>query len=170
MIVENMRLVGIETNGSTRKLIYQEDTGFPQTSRLTFAVEVPPWVPFQFTLGSTLGAYLESSRVEAVGGGLASSGYLTYTFQPSGVADPTNRVYTSWASLMTAHNADTGQRIIYFDDSAGTITIPTGAQNFGGRTRLLPAPGRPTPMTITLTAGTTLVAPYFVSPLLTFAA
>ena len=166
MTTVNVRVVALEGTSSGRRCLCQYDDGLSQTTRPTFSIEVPFWMQSTLKVGDLLTVSLQPSRVEAVGGGAAGSPITVYTFAPGGSADPTNRIYTTWAALMTAHNADTGLRAIYFDDTAGTITIPTGSQAFGGRTSLQPKPGRPTPMVITLTAGTVLAQPAYLSPLL----
>ena len=164
MTTENIRVVAIEGTSSGRRYICQVDTGFPISSRPTFALEVPPWVPATLKIGDVMTIAMAASLVESAGGGAAASGITVYTFAPGGVADPTNRIYTAWATLMAAHNADLGQRAIYFDNAAGAISIPTGTHPFNGRTRLLPKPGLSTPMAVSLAAGAVLDQPYYIAP------
>lgn len=168
MTTENIRVVAIEGTSSNKRYVCQLDTGFPVTLRPTFALEIPPWFPVTLKIGDVMPVSLAASLVEAAGGGLSASGITVYTFAPGGVADPTNRIYITWAALMVAHNADTGQRAIQFDDTAAGIVITAGTHTFNNRTRLLPKPGRPTPMAITLVTGAIMDQPYFISPQLNF--
>jgi hypothetical protein len=170
MTTENARIVAIEGTSSGKRYICQLDTGFPLASRPTFALEIPPWVQATLKIGDVMPVSLAASLVEAAGGGAATSGITVYTFAPGGVADPANQIYTTWSTLMTAHNGDAGQRAIYFDNTAGSIVITAGTHTFNNRTRLLPKPGRPTPMAITLTTGAVLSQPYYISPQLNFQA
>ncbi len=168
MTTENARIVAIEGTSSGKRYICQIDTGFPVASRPTFALEIPPWFPVTLKIGDVMPVSMAASLVEAAGGGIATSGITVYTFAPGGVADPTNRIYTTWATLMTAHNTDAGQRAIYFDDTAAAIVITAGTHTFNNRTRLLPKPGRPTPMAITLVTGAIMDQPYYIAPQLNF--
>jgi len=168
MTTENVRIVAIEGTSSTRRYICQLDTGFAAALRPTFAIEVPPWVPATLKIGDVMTVAMVASLVEAAGGGAATSDVTVYTFAPGGAADPANRIYVTWAALMVAHAADTGQRAIYFDNTAAAIIITTGTHALNGRTRLLPKPGLATPMAISLVAGAVLDQPYYISPSLNF--
>lgn len=164
MTTENIRLVVVEATSSAKRYVFQYDTGFPQATRVTFAIDVPYYLMLQWAPGSTaFSLSQETSRVESVGGGITTSDITTFTFRPGAAADPTNRIYDTWAALMTAHNANTGQRLIYFDNSSASITIPTGSHPFNSRTRLLPAAGMTLPVDVTLAAGAILDSPSFIS-------
>jgi hypothetical protein len=170
MTTENARVVAIDGSSSTRRYIVQVDTGFAVSDRPTFAIEFPPWTQPTLKIGDVLPITFAASLVEAAGGGAATSGITVYTFVPGGSADPANRVYNAWAALMAAHNADSGLRAIYLDNTSGAIVIPAGTHTLNNRTRVLPKPGIATPMTVSLAAGAVLSQPYYLSPLLNFQA
>jgi len=163
MTTENIRLVGMDLTTSTRRLMLQVDSGFPLSTRPTFALEMPPHAMLNLKVGDALTVSPQSSLVEAVGGGVLPSGSGSFTFRPGAAPDPANNIYDTWAALLVAHAANANERIIYFNNSAGVITIPVGVVDFLSRTRLLPAAGMVLPVPITLAAGAALTNPAFVS-------
>lgn len=77
---------------------------------------------------------LSANNVQDAIDGLKGNLYNTFVFQPSGTA--TKNVYTSWTSLYSAFSLVNGPRVIEFDNSFASITIPAGSYSFGGNTEL----------------------------------
>lgn len=77
-------------------------------------------VPFTATIA--MGAANDPSA----GGGYATSNNV-FIYRPAGTADPTQNVFTTWASLMTAYALVEGPKVIEMDDnSVSPCVIPSG--------------------------------------------
>jgi hypothetical protein len=88
--------------------------------------------------GDLAGGTLHAEATDSVAGFMAASDKSklnlldadTYIFRPGGVQQ--GNVFTSWTDLIAATANSNGDVVIVFDDSFGTITLPTGAYSMDG--------------------------------------
>lgn len=67
--------------------------------------------------------------IDELAGMTGGSGFQNeFIYRPSGVAS--GNIYTNFTTLYAAHNLVDGPKIIYFDDSLATTTIPSGTYDF----------------------------------------